>query len=96
MNAPTKIETVQHSSTKYISNSYARRGKDLIIIVCLLGCPTFWQLLRKNKLESNSDRIFVADFKNDVIFQLRRHLEVPPSGFYANFDLSRKRQELER
>ena len=26
-----------------------------------LGCPTFWRLLRKNKLESNSDRIFVAD-----------------------------------
>ena len=34
-----------------------------------LGCPTFWRL-RKNKLKSNSDRIFVADFKNDVIFQL--------------------------
>ena len=36
----------------------------------VLGCPTFWRLLRKNKLASISDRIFVADFKNDVIFQL--------------------------
>ena len=64
-------------------------------VICIIGCPTFWRFLRKNKLESSSDRIFVADFKNDVIFQLC-HLEVPPSGFYANFDLSRKRQELER
>ena len=35
-----------------------------------LGCPTFWRLLRKNKLESISGRVFVADFKNDVIFYL--------------------------
>ena len=71
-------------------------SKIKFLMTYTVGCPTFWQLLRKNKLESNSDQIFVADFKNDVIFQLRHHLEVPPSGFYANFDLSRKRQELER
>ena len=42
------------------------------IIGYFLEYTTFWRLRRKNKLESNSDRIFVIDLENDVI--LKCHL----------------------
>ena len=48
----------------------SQKQKAAAVVVYSVGCPTFWRLLRKNKLESNSDRIFVSDFKNGVIFQL--------------------------
>ena len=71
------------SSTKVILRYHINSCESycMYIVWCTAGCQIFWRLFRKIKFGSNCASFFDADSKNDIIFQLRCHLEVPFSGF---------------